>query len=654
MKNIFLSCFILANLVCINVCTAQLGWQWGVGGRNAGLDVTQIVSDNAGNVYSGAVSLATEPFATFGTDTVFNITGGQQMIITKTDSSGHFVWVKGSQNGDVFISSMATDLWDNLYVVGNYTGAFTLDTFHFSDTTLNYGMFVAKISTNGTVLWGKTIVRDGNLPDGIVGVDNAGNVYIHGYYLSATLTMGTTTLHNADAPDGDIFLAKFDANGNPIWLKGTPNVGYETAISMSVNWNGDAFISGTFYTDTLNIGGTYIYGDSSNFNDSNSDGNNYFAKYDSSGNVIWAQYLSYRLLISSSALDAGENIYLTGAADSALTLDTVALGNAGGGDIFVAKFDSAGSLQWAKTAGGALDEYAFSISVDNCGKLWISGRPGATSAAGYPVYFGTDTLTFSWDTSVCGDPMLLAEYDDMGNYITSLKEPSGGDDYNGVVVDNKGNFFVGGDYYYVGAPMTFGPDTLGNVNILEALFVGKYKYSKNVCDCSGSPVFASFTSTGTGTVSFTYTGSTIYDSLVWHFGDGTTSTGPDPVHTYTAPGIYTVCIYLYSTCLPLDKPYLVACNTIDIPNGVANINKLSEIEVYPNPAAATLNIHAVGEPIMQINISNVMGQVVCSKSTTPRPLLKTGGEMMSVDVSGLVPGVYFVKVNDVVRKFVKE
>lgn len=60
---------------------------------------------------------------------------------------------------------------------------------------------------------------------------------------------------------------------------------------------------------------------------------------------------------------------------------------------------------------------------------------------------------------------------------------------------------------------------------------------------------ASFTATAgntqTNTITFTNTSTpTGVDSVKWSFGDGTYSTDPNPVHTYTASGSYTVCMWV--------------------------------------------------------------------------------------------------------------
>ena len=66
--------------------------------------------------------------------------------------------------------------------------------------------------------------------------------------------------------------------------------------------------------------------------------------------------------------------------------------------------------------------------------------------------------------------------------------------------------------------------------------------------CVSAPV-AAFTDTGRITIGTTYTGTTTaVDSVVWNFGDGTTSTGISSLHTYTATGIYHICVTAYSPC----------------------------------------------------------------------------------------------------------
>ena len=72
--------------------------------------------------------------------------------------------------------------------------------------------------------------------------------------------------------------------------------------------------------------------------------------------------------------------------------------------------------------------------------------------------------------------------------------------------------------------------------------------------CPGCSLQPSFTYSPSqpyafGTVSFTASavGGTGSYSFSWRFGDGATSTGPNPIHTYTSSGLYTVTIFASDT-----------------------------------------------------------------------------------------------------------
>ena len=80
-------------------------------------------------------------------------------------------------------------------------------------------------------------------------VDQAGNVYITGYF-SGTLTLGTTTLESAGSDD--IFVAKYDATGTPLWAKRAGGAAQDQAFGVAVSGSA-VYISGIFFgTATFN------------------------------------------------------------------------------------------------------------------------------------------------------------------------------------------------------------------------------------------------------------------------------------------------------------------------------------------------------------------------------------------------------------------
>ena len=81
-------------------------------------------------------------------------------------------------------------------------------------------------------------------------------------------------------------------------------------------------------------------------------------------------------------------------------------------------------------------------------------------------------------------------------------------------------------------------------------------------------------------------------------------------------------------------------------------NISSEMEIAPNPVTDFIEISypplESGSGGVSIKIYNVFGQ-----NCDLTPTLSTSGEGVRIDVSGLVPGMYFVRIGDRVTKFIK-
>jgi hypothetical protein len=93
---------------------------------------------------------------------------------------------------------------------------------------------------------------------------------------------------------------------------------------------------------------------------------------------------------------------------------------------------------------------------------------------------------------------------------------------------------------------------------------------------------------------------------------------------------------------------------------VVGINNLAakddDIMVYPNPATSEFVVQSGKFKVERIEIYNVVGERVFQRALTPGPS-PSGEGSVSVDVSSLGEGIYFVKVFDgersVVKRFVK-
>ncbi len=85
-----------------------------------------------------------------------------------------------------------------------------------------------------------------------------------------------------------------------------------------------------------------------------------------------------------------------------------------------------------------------------------------------------------------------------------------------------------------------------------------------------------------------------------------------------------------------------------VPNSVGQvIAPINQITLYPNPATTQLTIQSTNEPINQLSISNILGQTIHQQTAND--------QLLTVDISALQPGIYFVRVNGTeLRRFVKE
>src|SRR5258706_134144 len=107
------------------------------------------------------------------------------------------------------------------------------------------------------------------------------------------------------------------------------------------------------------------------------------------GNLVWAKRAggtvgdeTFRI-----AVDNAGNSYVSGFFAGSMTvgqgeLNQTVLTSAGADDIFVAKYNSNGTLQWAKGAGGTDIENGRDIAVDGSGNSYVTGFFGSSATFG--------------------------------------------------------------------------------------------------------------------------------------------------------------------------------------------------------------------------------------------------------------------------------
>jgi len=114
-------------------------------------------------------------------------------------------------------------------------------------------MFIVKYGTDGKAVWAKNAVgRSNGWGIATHGSEGSENVFVTGSFNSSSITFGTTTLKNSGS--ADIFIVKYDASGNVLWAKSAGGTGGDIAWSIATDGSGNAFVTGSFTSTSITFG----------------------------------------------------------------------------------------------------------------------------------------------------------------------------------------------------------------------------------------------------------------------------------------------------------------------------------------------------------------------------------------------------------------
>jgi len=366
------NCTWLAALIAIGINflnanaqaqTAQWIRQQGTGGISNGVS-----NDALQNTY--ATGMVSNP-GLFDNLTI--PCNASDVFVAKYDPIGGLIWAKTA--GGALLDQgydIATDASGNSYVVGAIQTNGIYPTVTFDAITLtghgDYDWFIAKYDANGSVLWAKN--GGGTAGDMAYGValDNSGAVYVTGFF-SGTMTVDGVTVTSAGLYD--IFLAKYNSDGTLVWLKRAGGTGSDIAHGIVLDSVGNIGIVGEFQNtasfDNNSIAALGL-------------GDAFIAKYDPNGNNLWAQRgggtINYQTdRANAIGSDGSNSFYVTGEFTGTATFDGLSVTSTGpnASDIFLAKYDTNGVIEWLHHGGGIHADIGYSVGVDQAGNSYVSG-----------------------------------------------------------------------------------------------------------------------------------------------------------------------------------------------------------------------------------------------------------------------------------------
>ncbi len=351
----------------------------------------------------------------------------------------NLAWAKrtGGTNADTG-NSIDLDIDGNVYV----TGAFR-DTVDFDPGMDTFDMiakgesdiFISKLDAQGSLMWAR---QSGGvkLDEGkAICTDVNGYVYITGIF---TGTASFDTINLTSNGSTDIFVSKYDTDGNFIWVKQIGGSGEDISASIDSDVNGNVFITGHFKNivdfdpDPSKVFNLISAGQEDAF----------ILKLDSSGQFCWATQIggtSFDRGRSIKVHDNG-NVYTTGSFLYTINVypGLCSLTSIASYDSYILQLDNnSGNCIWAKQIGGTGNQISRSIAVDSIGNVYTIGE-----------------FQYSTDFGGCNENtggnfyIFILKHDVYGNceWLNVAGTPTLIDFGKSIVVDLKGNVYIFGDF----------------------------------------------------------------------------------------------------------------------------------------------------------------------------------------------------------------
>ncbi len=445
-----------------------------------------VAVDADGNAYLTGYFQGTVDFDPGAGTANLTSAGSFDTFLAKYDASGNYVYAKriGGSSSDEGLS-VAIDGNDNAYLSGYYSGTADFDPGPGTANLISvgsYDAFLAKYDATGNYVYaiplGGTSTDYGNS----IALDGSGNPYLAGYFRNTVdFDPGIGTANLISVGDKDIFLAKYDAEGNYVYAIGFGGSSDEQGKSVAIDASGNAYLTGIFK-------GTADFDPGAGTSNLTSAGDFdiFLAKYNATGDYVYAKRMGatdadYGLSI---AIDGSNNTYLAGYFTGTVDFDpgsgTVNLvAGSGNENAFIGKYDASGNYIWAGLLGGysyaGMSERGVAMVRDSQGNLFIAGIFEGT--VDFDPGAGTANLTSAGDED---EDIFLAKYNASGNFVYA-KQIGGTEDQrvNSLAIDGSGNLYLIGNF---SGTADFDPGA-GTANLTSAsdfdLFLAKYNASGN-------------------------------------------------------------------------------------------------------------------------------------------------------------------------------
>lgn len=469
----------------------------------------------------------------------------ERICLMKTNMNGDTLWTKTFGAIDHYRCNSMLQTTDNGFILGGRV----------TDTIVGDSKFIViKTDANGNLTWSRTYNSSDNNEELFSIKETATGDYVMA---------------------GNGFVGKINATGNVIWSNDLKS----HSANLNLRSIDNTYDGGVIICGSLDTTGSSSYA--------------YLAKMNSAGTIIWSK--TYKS--SHNMNEMGYSVSQTsdrGFIFTGLTYQPVAP-MMGTNQVYLAKTDSLGNLQWSKKFGSGANETGYDVKQTSDGGYIVTGT--SSGMVGNGLWTNN---AFLIKTNTNGIVNWCNYYGLVGN---SWDVPAS------VSVLNSGGYLVAGL-------------TTDNIGYPNRFYILKTNASGNV-NCHGNnwPLFDS-----------------VYVSYAQAYNQSIST------------------LALTTSSPALNETHFL-CETIDACTaGVTgiqnNITKNDQIQISPNPTNGSLVITSLDIiSNTKVEIIDALGKIILSQNFEE---LNTA----IIDISNLPRGIYFLKINvdenNVIKKIIKE
>jgi hypothetical protein len=412
-----------------------------------------------------------------GVDLSLNNVGINDIFIAKYNTSGTLLWARRIAGTHVDQPvSIVTDN-TNVYVTGYFYSS-TLNFYNSTGIDLSFNIignndtYIAKYNTSGSLLWARQIAGTGlDQPVSIV-TDNT-NVYITGFFDGSLNFYNSTGIDLSfnNIGNNDTYIAKYNTSGSLLWARQIAGTGIDKPVSI-VTDNTNVYLTG-YFSNSLNFYNST--GVDLSFNNAGSN-DTYIAKYDTSGTILWARRIAGTGIDQPvSIVIDNTNVYLTGYFSNSLNFYNstgvdLSFNNIGNNDTYIAKYNTSGSLLWARQIAGSGLDQPVSIVTDNT-NVYLTGY-----FRNLLNFYNSTGIVLSLDNAAGSNDTYIAKYDPSGTLLWARRIAGVKSDQPVSIVTDNTNVYLTG--YFSSSTLNFynstGIDLSFNVVGLNDTYIAKY------------------------------------------------------------------------------------------------------------------------------------------------------------------------------------